>query len=183
MNIEISYWGPYNPGVLSGTYFLRCAMFVFTATTLLVEQEGALLRQMTAPFVFTSVSLPGPPRQWRDQEVRVEDGCANLYAVWVDQPSGQEAFQYFPMTPMASSSGRYSGGQPVHHIGRMSSAQGSALRETVRACVADTAGQVAQRTMGTWCVTAGPGVHVVLKPDSEHVQALQSQLTDLKNLH
>ena len=121
-----------------------------------------------------------PPREFRPSEVRVEDGTGNVSCVFRADDSGI-GFEYFPITPMQSSSGHYSGGKYVEHTGRLNDEEFADLQRAVDAAAADTEAHAPQRSMGTWRISiAGNEERTLLRMNSAHTEMLQRILSDFK---
>ena len=76
------------------------------------------------------------------------DGSANLVRLADD---GE--FEYLPVTPAESSSGSYSGGDPVRARLSPGDPRIAAIRAEVERLAADTPRHIAQRTMGSGAFT------------------------------
>lgn len=103
-------------------------------------------------------AVPGIP--WK---LDYMDGSANTYRFRQDAIDQPASFAYVPVTPEGSSSGTYSGGEPIS--GNLTGPEASQLWGLVRQLEAATADHVTDRAMGTgsfsYKAPAGNGAFLV----------------------
>lgn len=88
--------------------------------------------------------MPAPP--W---SLTYADGAANVYRFMQVAPGAPVTFEYTPVTPAQSSTGTYSGGEPVHAELATDDARLRELWRRIDALAADTAAHGPDRNKGT----------------------------------
>jgi hypothetical protein len=148
---------------------------------------GDATASIAPPSFGLGADFKAPPRDFRPDEVRVEDGTGNVSCIFRRQAAEESAalglaYEYYPMTPMQSSSGHYSGGNYVEHDGRLSPADLEELRSVLDVAAADTAAVAEQRTMGTWFIRkASGGRPLLLRMGSEPTVKLAALVSRFKS--
>ena len=95
------------------------------------------------------------PKESHATEIRYSDGVGNTHAVWINDDDKVE-YVYDPITPMESSSGTYSGGEPVHHVGVVTRGQYDKLVAALQAAILNTGDHAKSRMKGTGIATRIP---------------------------
>ena len=111
------------------------------------------------------------PKAMNDESLRISDGNGNLYEI------GPTLLFYRPVSPMQSSSGLYSGGEPAALT--LTAEMQSALQEAVHKAVAQKSDHISNREKGSYQV-AIKQERIILRRGSPSADALRITLERIR---